>query len=306
MKSAIEKILQEHEPLIKKGQASKWQQIITELPKIKRDSLILNQDAVSVISDEQLSLTDQEQLKKSLEGLKPWRKGPFHFFGIDIDTEWRSNLKWDRIKDVLPDLNNKYVLDVGCGSSYYMWRCLDLNPDLILGVDPSLIYYFQYLAFQQYAQESRVHFLPIPLEDLPSGEGFQFDLILCMGILYHRRSPIDFLKSLKTYLNPGGYIILEGLYIAGEDEIALCPYERYQKMKNVYFIPTLSCLENWLKQAGFNRFEQVSLSKTKISEQRKTEWLDRESLEDFLDPKNDDLTIEGYPAPRRFVYKILT
>ena len=50
-------------------------------------------------------------------------------FSIDIDTEWRSDLKWNRIAGAV-DFSRKTVLDVGCGNGYYGWRMLHSGTDL--------------------------------------------------------------------------------------------------------------------------------------------------------------------------------
>ena len=40
---------------------------------------------------------DPAEVKAALQGLIPWRKGPFDFFGVHIDTEWHSDWKWQRV-----------------------------------------------------------------------------------------------------------------------------------------------------------------------------------------------------------------
>jgi tRNA (mo5U34)-methyltransferase len=45
----------------------------------------------------------------------------------------------------------------------------------------------------------------------------------------------------------------------------------------------------------------VDVAATSLEEQRATEWMDSQSLADFLDPNNQTKTIEGYPAPLRAV-----
>ena len=56
-------------------------------------------------------------LDASLRGLKPWRKGPFEIFGIHVDSEWDSSIKWNRLAGNLGSLAGKRVLDIGssCG-----------------------------------------------------------------------------------------------------------------------------------------------------------------------------------------------
>ena len=45
----------------------------------------------------------------------------------------------------------------------------------------------------------------------------------------------------------------------------------------------------------------MNIATTTLEEQRKTDWLENESLIDFLDPKDHSKTTEGYQAPTRAV-----
>jgi len=45
----------------------------------------------------------------------------------------------------------------------------------------------------------------------------------------------------------------------------------------------------------------VDQAVTTLEEQRKTDWLENESLVDFLDPTDHSKTIEGLSAPKRAV-----
>ena len=79
----------------------------------------------------------------------------------------------------------------------------------------------------------------------------------------------------------------------------LFPKDRYAKMRNVYFIPTLPALKNTLMRAGFKHIDVLDVSVTTLNEQRVTDWTFNQSLGDFLDPNDATKTIEGYPAPQR-------
>ena len=65
---------------------------------------------------------DSHDLRSLLMQLKPWRKGPFSLFDAFIDTEWRSDWKWQRLAPHISSLQGRTVLDVGCGSGYHCWR----------------------------------------------------------------------------------------------------------------------------------------------------------------------------------------
>ena len=150
-----------------------------------------------------------------------------------------------------------------------------------------------------------VHLLPFKSEELPAFtqvyKGLGFDTVFSMGVLYHRLSPIDHLKELKSFIRPGGELVLETLVIEGENSNVLIPEDRYAKMRNVWFIPTLTLLQRMLERVGFIKIRVVDINQTSLAEQRKTDWMRYESLADFLDPNDLNKTIEGYPAPKRAV-----
>ncbi|NRB41962.1 MAG: tRNA 5-methoxyuridine(34)/uridine 5-oxyacetic acid(34) synthase CmoB, partial [Pseudomonadales bacterium] len=239
-----------------------------------------------------------DQLNKSLMGLHPWRKGPFDFFSTSIDTEWRSDWKWQRIAPHISDLKNRSVLDVGCGSGYHCWRMRGEGAAFVLGIDPSPKNLFQFQAFKQYIPEEPVHLLPLRCEDMPDNMPV-FDTVFSMGVLYHRRSPFDHMEELKNLLRPGGELVLETLVVDGEDNTVFVPGSRYAQMRNVWFLPSAETLKSWLKRLGFKNIRIIDITQTSIKEQRTTDWMTFHSLENFLDPDDHNKTIEGYPAPKR-------
>jgi tRNA (mo5U34)-methyltransferase len=122
-----------------------------------------------------------------------------------------------------------------------------------------------------------------------------------MGVLYHTKNPINFLEHLKSLLTTNGTLILETLVIKNKNQQLLMPQNRYAKMRNVWFIPNISMLKIWLHRIGFKTIEVIDITQTKTDEQRATKWCEFESLADFLDPIDNNLTIEGYPAPTRAI-----
>ncbi|RAP34206.1 tRNA 5-methoxyuridine(34)/uridine 5-oxyacetic acid(34) synthase CmoB [Candidatus Marinamargulisbacteria bacterium SCGC AG-439-L15] len=242
--------------------------------------------------------------KKQLETLRFWRKGPFNIFGIHIDAEWQANLKWDRLKgheDAL--FENKLVLDVGASSGYYMMRMLAHNPEFILGIDPTFLYFKQFSYLQNFLkkeQQSLMDYLVLGVEDM-ADFNTSFDTVVCMGILYHRPCSFTAIKRLKDLLKEGGILLLESIIIDAEKGLSLGKKNRYAGMRNVYEIPTEKELLSWVKEAGFKNIEILDVSKTSISEQRSTPWTTEVSLKDFLHPSDHSKTIEGHPAPKRIM-----
>lgn len=245
-------------------------------------------------------MVEQQALRAALEGLIPWRKGPFQFFGQTIDTEWRSDWKWRRVAPHLSDLRGRRVLDVGCGSGYHGWRMVGAGADWVLGIDPTILFLVQYLAVRRFAPSAPFWFAPLRMEELPPGLA-GFDTVFSMGVLYHRRSPLDHLLELAGALRPGGELVLETLVVQGDERTVLMPEGRYAAMRNVFFLPSTGQLTIWLRRCGFTAVRCVDENTTSTGEQRATEWMRFQSLTDFLDRDDPTRTREGHPAPRRAV-----
>lgn len=241
--------------------------------------------------------TDRDELTLLLMLLHPWRKGPFRIGGVDIDAEWRSDLKWQRIAPHI-DLSGHRVLDVGSGNGYYGWRMLAAGAERVVGVDPTLVHVMQWLAAKHFSGPAPHHVLPLGIEALPSQPAC-FDTVFSMGVLYHRKHPVDHLRHLAGLVRPQGQVVLETLIVEGDETRALAPSGRYARMRNVWALPTIPQLGQWLERAGLPEFEVLGTARTLPSEQRSTTWMRFESLDRGLDPENDRLTVEGLPAPVR-------
>jgi tRNA (mo5U34)-methyltransferase len=284
----------------KHGTLSQWHSAIKNLPELPTTHRLLDADAVQTGQANDLSEADRMELEQLLKTLHPWRKGPYNLFGINIDTEWRSDWKWDRLKNHITPLNHRLVLDVGCGNGYHCWRMLGAGAKMVVGIDPLLLNVMQFQLIRKLYGEAPVYVLPLGIEELPYGLKL-FDTVFSMGVLYHRRSPIDHLMELKDCLKPGGELVLETLVIDGGLGEVLLPEDRYAKMRNVWFLPTCETLISWLKRCGFKNIRLIDVTPTSIEEQRSTEWMQFHSLKDFLDPENPELTCEGLPAPKRAI-----
>ncbi len=283
------------------GDYEKFVNVLNSLPSTIPSFVDLNSAAVKIGKAEDLQPEEQRALKDLLRKLIPWRKGPFEIFEIFIDSEWRSDFKWDRLKDDISTLQGKDILDVGSGNGYHCWRMLGAGASSVTGIDPYLLSVVQFNAVKSFMKDLPVWVLPVAAEQMPANLEL-FDVVFSMGVLYHRRSPFDHLLELKSFLKPGGELILETLTIDADENSVLVPQGRYAKMRNVWFIPSVITLEKWLERAGFKNVRLVNVSQTTTKEQRRTEWMPWESFEDFLNPNNKNETIEGYPAPLRAIF----
>ena len=281
------------------GDYAKWSKIVDFLPDLHADEIDLK-SAVKSDRTSPLSEGEKQRIIHHLKQLMPWRKGPYHLFGIHIDCEWRSDFKWDRVLPHLAPLQGRTILDVGCGSGYHMWRMVGEGAKIVVGIDPTELFLCQFEAVRKLLNnDRRANLIPLGIEQMQPLAAF--DTVFSMGVLYHRKSPLDHLSQLKNQLVKGGELVLETLVVDGDVNTVLVPTDRYAKMKNVYFIPSVAALINWLEKVGFTNVRCVDVATTTLEEQRKTDWLENESLIDFLDPNGHSKTIEGYQAPKRAV-----
>lgn len=279
------------------GKFKMWFNAVDRLPLLQPEKLDLLH-SVSASMQEPLPQGQREGVENLLRNLMPWRKGPFSLYGVDIDTEWRSDWKWDRVLPHISPLTGRTILDVGCGSGYHMWRMIGAGAHLAVGIDPMQLFLCQFEAVRKLlGGDQRAHLLPLGIEQLP--ELNAFDTVFSMGVLYHRRSPLDHLYQLKNQLVNGGELVLETLVVEGDSQQVLVPGDRYAQMGNIYFIPSAEALKGWLIKCGFVDVRIADVSVTTLEEQHRTDWMTSESLAEFLDPKDPTKTIEGYPAPRR-------
>jgi len=299
------------------GHLAQWQALIDSVPELSTTHRILDADTVQIGCADDLVDDNNERgpdcrgefirpgrlkspLQNQLKTLCPWRKGPYNLFGIHIDTEWRSDWKWNRLKDHIAPLQHRLVLDVGCGNGYHCWRMLGAGAKMVVGIDPMMLNVMQFQLIRKLYGEAPVYVLPMGIEEMPYGLK-AFDTVFSMGVLYHRRSPIDHLMELRDCLKPGGELVLETLVIDGGPGQVLLPEDRYARMRNVWFLPSCDTLISWLTRCGFKNIRVVDVTVTTIEEQRTTEWMTFNSLKDCLDADNLQLTCEGLPAPKRAV-----
>lgn len=294
---------QHSQHLLNHGKWMEWNDILTQLqthaehipPGLDASDAIVKAGSPGLLTEAQ-----RNKIWTLLQQFQPWRKGPFQIGDLLIDSEWRSNLKWDRLINAIQPLNNRVILDVGCGNGYFSWRMLARGAKQVIGIDPYALFIAQFQAIRQFSSEHPVELLAMRMEDLPDNLE-SFDTVFSMGVLYHRKSPFDHLLELRNSLRPGGELVLETIVIDGPKGMTLLPGQRYANMPNVWLLPSCLTLENWLQRCGFVNIRIIDINRTTSNEQRTTDSMPFKSLVDFLDPNNPDLTIEGYPAPQRAI-----
>lgn len=109
---------------------------LDRLPDVRPSSVDADQARIRIGTADDLDPIQKASLDAALCDLKPWRKGPFDIFGLHIDSEWDSSVKWNRLAGHLGSMAGKRVLDIGSSCGYYMLRLAARQPALIVGIEP--------------------------------------------------------------------------------------------------------------------------------------------------------------------------
>lgn len=249
------------------------------------------------------SAESAEQARSLAHALIPWRKGPFRLFDFDLDAEWRSDAKWNRLAPDLPDLSGKLVADVGCNNGYYLFRVATEGARHVIGFDPTLKYWLQYQLLAAHAAPFPVSFLPLGWQAL-TGVNDAFDVIFLMGVNYHEAQPLNLLHTCRSALKPGGLLICESVTVDADRDFEIFPAGKYAGIGGVYGVPTPRALQRQLQSAGFRNVTVQHTARMTIAEQRSGEFSPQKSLADFVTVEGT--SIEGYPILQRsalFGYK---
>lgn len=284
---------------VNNGNIPKWEMAINEIKKHPKGKVDYQVPYLSI----QTQKGNVESLQQALKALMPWRKGPYQINNLQLDSEWRGDMKWDRVLPHIQSLVGKSVLDVGSGNGYFTYLMALEGAEIALGIEPFLLFNYQFNAIRALMDNPPNAFvLPLKLEQVPAKP--LFDTVFSMGVLYHQKDHLLHLQQLNAILAVGGELILETLIIDEKHGKQIIPEDRYARMRNVWCLPSTKTLHGWLVSVGFENVKLVDVTQTTPKEQRATHWIgdNTQSLAGFLDPNDSDLTIEGLPAPKRAVF----
>ena len=256
-----------------------------------------SQATVSIGNIHELETNERQRLWQHCHAFKPWKKGRWSLFGLDIDGEWRSDWKWQRLVPKLQGVQNKKIADIGCHNGYFMFRLAAHHPSLVVGFEPNPRCYFNFHFLQRYAQVANIYFEPLGVEQFDHYPAF-FDVVLCLGILYHHTDPISVLRRIHRSLAKGGRVLIDCQGINSPTPTILVPARRYAGATGVWYLPSKQALTHWLQRTNFRNINFFYEDYLSLDEQRRTAWADIDSLADFVCHETHK-TVEGYPAPWR-------
>lgn len=213
-------------------------------------------------------------------------------------------MKWQRILPFLDLKNAVKIADVGCNNGYFLWRmynecCSIGNQDVqITGLDPVESFYRQFQLIHA-CIDAPVQMICKPYNYL-SESVFRPDRILCMGLLYHLKNPLELLSVIHSSLETKGLLYLETITVElNGSSTLLFPAGPFAGIRGVWFVPEVDAVINMLKRTNFRKIEHL---KSWEFEDEMQPVHGMPVLSDYLD-HDKNLTTEGYPVPVRSLFR---
>ena len=117
-------------------------------------------------------------------------------------------VRWEWIAQIMPDLAQKQVLDIGCGGGILSESFAKAGAN-VMGIDIASDV-LQVARDHADSQQLSIDYQEISAEDL-AATGIQFDIISCMELLEHVPDPIRLIEASASLLKPGGRIFFSTL-----------------------------------------------------------------------------------------------
>ncbi|MHA1150993.1 MAG: class I SAM-dependent methyltransferase [Promethearchaeota archaeon] len=213
-----------------------------------------------------------EQLKEMQE-IQWWHK-------MELDgvmTPGRDFTQEKLITIKLPqDLKGKKVIDVGAWDGFFSFECERRGAD-VLAIDT--IMWKEGPTFNSQKNKETIHSgkkgfdfahkilnskvqsKEIEVMDLANIlELQQFDLVLCLGILYHMKDPLGMCKVMYNLCEENGMLILEthtDMFSIDKPVMAFYPENECNNDPGTWFGPNPQCIEAMLKVVGFKDIRNV-------------------------------------------------
>ena len=189
--------------------------------------------------------------------------------GIVTPGEWPPNSLVLKAFDHI-DFTGKRVLDIGCWDGLWSFEAEKRGAAEVYATDDisqRTFHSTRSFTLAKDALQSNVHYYPeTPIERVPSF-GVKFDIVLFLGVYYHLRDPVRALAILRSVLNDGGLIVIEGaVYYNRRKSFARFMYNDIcRNDPSNWWIPSIKCLEEWT-ESSFFRKKSIYLYTNKVTD----------------------------------------
>jgi tRNA (mo5U34)-methyltransferase len=214
-----------------------------------------------------------DEIRARVRALDPWfhnirlngvDTAPDHFLGD------YPSIKWQRFAHAMPDdLSGRTVLDIGSNAGFYAIEMKRRGAARVVAMEPDA-HYLEQAKFAAAVSDCDIEFLQWSIYDLPRLQE-SFDVVLCLGVIYHLRYPLLALDLIRRYAVRDLFVFQT--MIRGSSEVREIapdyPFEeraifdtpgfphmsfveqRYARDPTNWWVPNTACAMAMLRSAGF-------------------------------------------------------
>lgn len=158
---------------------------------------------------------------------------------------------WSKFKDFLPELRGLNVLDVACNAGFYSFELARRGANVI-GIDNS----YEDIVRAKFAKKimgvENVNFEIVDVDNANQELSQKFDLVLCLGLLYHVEDPKSIINKMAKL---GDTVIFETIANVNSQEEKLF---NDRTITSDGYVPTVPWLKNAFNEAGFTEITQIT------------------------------------------------
>jgi 2-polyprenyl-3-methyl-5-hydroxy-6-metoxy-1,4-benzoquinol methylase len=153
-------------------------------------------------------------------------------------------------------LKGKRVLDLGCNAGYWALHAAQSGCDFVLGVDGRSMHVDQanFVFEVNEIEKSRYQFIQKDIFDLDPATLGQFDIVFCLGIMYHISKPMSLMESMSRMSND--ILLIDTTLSQATDSSFLVAHESLDEPRNaidyeLVLIPTKLAVVEMAQQFGY-------------------------------------------------------